>query len=184
MNKINSPIINKKYQHNMIMMIVAAVLVVLSFICFAAGDLGSALRNDEAAVHFSEAYNDEKLDEGKRVMIYATEDPVQIGYYDSSEAYYFVYDYYEDLYIIRCSEDQADAISQGIKKDGYVEVEGSIYTLTNDVIDEAITFYVDDENNEDELKEARDYFDEYFMGKALWVKDADPEPAFSHRWLF
>ena len=34
MNKINSPIINKKYQHNMIMMIVAAVLVVLSFILF------------------------------------------------------------------------------------------------------------------------------------------------------
>ena len=120
MNKINSPIINKKYQHNMIMMIVAAVLVVLSFICFAAGDLGSALRNDEAAVHFSEAYNDDDLDEGKRVMIYATEDPVQIGYYDSSEAYYFVYDYYEDIYIIRCSEDQADAISKEIADELFI----------------------------------------------------------------
>ncbi len=172
MNKINSPVINKIYQTKMIMWFAAIALMIIAIICFILGDIGSVVKDNSNPVHFSEAYNNEELEEGKRVCIYAVEEPYLIGYYDENECYYFVYDYYEDVYILRTTESDAADITAEINANDYCEIDGVIYELDDTIIAESLNYL--NEDNSDPWTE--DEFEQYFEGVAIWQKDVDPEP--------
>ncbi len=171
-NKINSPVIAKIFKIKTIMLIVSIVMLILAMFFFMVGDVGSVLQSSKSPVHFSEAYNNEELDEGKKVCLYIVEEPYLIGYYDDSECYYYVEDYYDDLYIMRASKEEAEEITEMINDSDYCEVDGVIYELDQEVIDEAINYY----NDGNSYPITEQDFEDYFENVALWVKEDDPEP--------
>ncbi len=173
MNKINNAAISGKYAKYRGLIIGSIALMVLAAVLFLSCDYGQIKASTSAPEHFSDSYNYGDYTEGKNVYIDVVEAPYVIGYYDDNEYYYFAYDEYDDMYILRGDKDLEQQIIDAVERDGYFEASGSLLTLDDEVVDEAFNCY-----NEDRTDiVSREEFDDYFQGIGLWVGNKTKEPA-------
>lgn len=164
---IENAIVKKKYQANLICLIVGVLLAVITVILGIA-KVNVSKKDAEASTPFADAYNNETLDADDMVYVDLTDELYEFGYYDNTERYYFGFDEYDDMYIIRCSQDKEEAIAKEINEKGTAHVVGTVLKLKEEVLESALEYFNDAQSSE-ENKMTQEFFDEYFKGVGLFV---------------
>ena len=164
---IENAIIKKKYQANLICLIVGVLLIAVTVaLAIFKGNVDK--KDKEASTPFADAYNNETLKADDMVYVDLTDELYEFGYYDDTERYYFGFDEYDDMYIIRCSQSKEEDIAKEIKEKGTSHVVGTVTKLKKEVLDMALEVFNESQSSE-ENKMTQEFFDGYFQGVGLWV---------------
>lgn len=164
MNKIEDKAFKKAYNGKIIGVVFGVAMLIAAALVILFGKLSTS-KIEENPVYFSDAYADQRLKEDLYVFIDVAEDPILIGYYNDSEQYYYAFDKYDEFYIIECSKSEYEKICSDIKTDSVAHVEGSIDSLSTEVLDNSFDYLNDGNAN----PWTRETFDSYFMGVGLDV---------------
>ncbi len=164
---IENAIVKKKYRANLICLIAGILLTVITVI-LGIVKVNVSKKDAEASTPFADAYNNETLDADDMVYVDLTDELYEFGYYDNTERYYFGFDEYDDMYIIRCSQDKEEAIAKEINEKGTAHVVGTVLNLKEEVLESALEYFNDAQSSE-ENKMTQEFFDEYFKGVGLFV---------------
>ena len=164
MSELKDERIQKTISSNRIALVVGIILAALTIFLLVFNEFLTRIHQG-AAIPFYEAYNDKKLEEDIYVYVDTYDYPYDIGYYDSSEQYYYVFDD-SDLYILRCSESMYDRICKQIDDKGEYRIVGTISDVNAEVKDMAIDVYNEDETDPEYMLTDSD-FDDYFENKAI-----------------
>lgn len=164
MSELKDERIQKTVSSNRIALAVGIILAALTIFLLVFNEFLSRIHQG-SAIPFYEAYNDERLEEDIYVYVDTYDYPYDIGYYDSSEQYYFVVDA-SDLYILRCTESMYNRICKAIDDEGEYRIIGTIGDVNSEVKDMAIDVYNEDETDPEYMLTDAD-FDSYFANKLI-----------------
>lgn len=164
---IENAIIKKKYRANLICLIVGVLLAVITVV-LGVVKLNVSKKDAEASIPFADAYNNETLDADDMVYIDLSDELYEIGHYDESERYYFGFDEYDDMYIIRCSSDKEKEIAKEIEEKGTSHIVGTVLKLKEEVLETALEVF-NEAQSSPENEMTREFFDTYFQGVGLFV---------------
>ena len=145
---IENAIVKKKYQANLICLIVGALLIV---VCVALAIFKGHVdkKDKEASTPFADAYNNETLKADDMVYVDLTDELYEFGYYEDTERYYFGFDEYDDMYILRCSQSREEDIAKEIDEKGSAHVVGTITKLKKEVLESALEYFNDSQSTEE-----------------------------------
>ena len=164
---IENAIIKKKYRANLICLIVGVLLAVITVV-LGVVKLNVSKQDAEASIPFADAYNNETLDSDDMVYVDLTDELYEIGHYDESERYYYGFDEYDDMYIIRCTSEKEEKIAKEIAENGTAHVVGTVLKLKEEVLETALEVF-NDAQSSPENKMSQEFFDTYFQGVGLFV---------------
>lgn len=164
---IENAIIKKKYRANLICLIVGVLLAVITVV-LGVVKLNVSKKDAEASTPFADAYNNETLDADDMVYIDLSDELYEIGHYDESERYYFGFDEYDDMYIIRCSSDKEKEIAKEIEEKGTSHIVGTVLKLKEEVLETALEVF-NEAQSSPENEMTQEFFDTYFQGVGLFV---------------
>lgn len=164
---IENAIIKKKYRANLICLIVGVLLAVITVV-LGVVKLNVSKKDAEASIPFADAYNNETLDADDMVYIDLSDELYEIGHYDESERYYFGFDEYDDMYIIRCSSDKEKEIAKEIEEKGTSHIVGTVLKLKEEVLETALEVF-NEAQSSPENEMTQEFFDTYFQGVGLFV---------------
>lgn len=164
---IENAIIKKKYRANLICLIVGVLLAIITVV-LGVVKLNVSKKDAEASIPFADAYNNETLDADDMVYIDLSDELYEIGHYDESERYYFGFDEYDDMYIIRCSSDKEKEIAKEIEEKGTSHIVGTVLKLKEEVLETALEVF-NEAQSSPENEMTREFFDTYFQGVGLFV---------------
>lgn len=164
---IENAIIKKKYRANLICLIVGVLLAVITVV-LGVVKLNVSKKDAEASIPFADAYNNETLDADDMVYIDLSDELYEIGHYDENERYYFGFDEYDDMYIIRCSSDKEKEIAKEIEEKGTSHIVGTVLKLKEEVLETALEVF-NEAQSSPENEMTREFFDTYFQGVGLFV---------------
>ena len=160
---IENEIIKKKFKSKLIGIVVGMLMIAAAVTVFHVKDYASK-KAEEASIHLADAYNNETLDTVDMVYVNLTDYLYEFCYYNEAERYYFGFDEYDDIYIIRCSQSEEEAIAKEIDEKGIARVVGRVSKLNTEVQELALEYL-----NADEGEITQESFETYFQGVALWV---------------
>ncbi len=166
MSKIDNAVIKKVLTGKLIMLIVGIAFLLISIFCFYKVGASSGTEQ-ENAISFAEAYDENQINDDIYVYVDVDSEPYGIGYYDNSEMYYYVTDD-QGIYVMRCSKSEYESVLADIEAQGYSHVVGTISNLDEEVIEMAIETYNEGETDAEYIID-RDTFDGYFGDIAINV---------------
>lgn len=164
MSELKDERIQKTVSSNRRALAVGIILAALTIFLLVFNEFLSRIHQG-SAIPFYEAYNDKRLEDDIYVYLDTYDYPYDIGYYDSSEQYYFVADD-SDLYILRCTESMYNRICKAIDDEGEYRIVGTIGDVNSEVKDMAIEVYNEDETDPEYMLTESD-FDSYFANKLI-----------------
>ena len=164
MKVINDERLRKTVRSNRVSLVIGIIVAALVIFLLVLNEFLTRIHQGEA-IPFYEAYNEKKLEEDIYVYVDTYDYPYDIGYYDSSEQYYFVFDD-SDLYILKCSESMYNRICKAIDDKGEFRIIGTIEEVKGEVKDMAIEVYNEDETDPEYMITEEDY-DNYFENKLI-----------------
>ena len=155
MKVINDERLRKTVRSNRVSLVIGIIVAALVIFLLVLNEFLTRIHQGEA-IPFYEAYNEKKLEEDIYVYVDTYDYPYDIGYYDSSEQYYFVFDD-SDLYILKCSESMYNRICKAIDDKGEFRIIGTIEEIKGEVRDMAIEVYNEDETDPEYMITEEDY---------------------------
>lgn len=164
---IENEVVKKKYRTNLICLIAGIILAAVT-VALGIAKVNTDKKEAEASIPFGEAYHLGSFDDVEMVHLDLSDKLYEIGHYDESERYYYAYDEYGDMYIVRCNESDEKKISEEVKEKGTAHIVGTVEKIKKEVLDSALDLFNGAQDRESD-KMTQEEFDQYFQGVGLLV---------------
>lgn len=165
MSKIDHPAVKKAVNGKVAGVVAGILLLVLAAVSACLAFLVTEKAKSEA-IYFGTAYNEGRLEDDIYVFVEIADEPYEFAYQDNGPSYYFIWDD-DNTYIMKGYESDYNEIVEGIDRDGYYDVIGTIQEIEDEeVLEFALEAYNEGETDPERIVSKED-FDSYFQSVAI-----------------